>query len=170
LLTTAGGVPDYTFLWWDIRLHPVLGTVEVRAMDCQSSLGDVAGIAALIHALAVRAVESRGPWEHRNVLTESSFRAARDGLEAMLWYDDAFRSVPEIARTAVQLALPYARELGSDGALEEIERMLIDGNGAARRRMAFARGGMAEVLADLVDETMQPDRARLKLGAAGERL
>jgi glutamate---cysteine ligase / carboxylate-amine ligase len=170
LLTTAGGLPDYTFLWWDIRPHPVLGTIEVRAMDCQSSLDDVAGLAALVHALAVRAVESRGPWEHRNVLTESSFRAARDGLDATLWHDGAFRSVPEIAREAVQLALPYARELGCDGELEEIERMLVEGNGAARRRAAFARGGMPEVLADLVDETMHPARAGMKLGAAGERL
>jgi carboxylate-amine ligase len=170
LLTTAGGLPDYTFLWWDIRPHPVLGTIEVRAMDAQSSLGDVAGLGALVHALAVRAVDSRGPWEHRNVLTESSFRAARDGIEATLWHDGAFRSVPEIAREAVQLALPYARELGSDGALEEIERMLVDGNGAARRRIAFGRGGMSEVLADLVDETMHPDGAGMKLGAAGERL
>jgi carboxylate-amine ligase len=170
LLTTAGGLPDYTFLWWDIRPHPVLGTIEVRAMDCQSSLADVAGLAALIHALALRAVEQRGPWEHRNVLTESSFRAARDGLEATLWHDGAFRPVPEIARSAVQLALPYARELGSDAELEEIERMLVEGNGAARRRAAFARGGMLEVLADLVDETMQPARAGMGLGSAGERL
>jgi len=170
LLTTAGGVPDYTFLWWDIRPHPVLGTIEVRAMDCQSSLGDVAGLAALVHALAVRAVELRGPWDHRNVVTESSFRAARDGLEATLWHEGAFRSVPEVAREAVQRALPYARDLGSDGALDEIERMLVEGNGAVRRRLAFARGGMSEVLADLVDETMQPDRDRMKLGAAGERL
>jgi hypothetical protein len=48
--------------------------------------------------------------------------------------------------------------------------MLVDGNGAARRRIAFARGGMSEVLADLVDETMHPDGAGMKLGAAGERL
>ena len=170
LLTTAGGLPDYTFLWWDIRPHPVLGTLEVRAMDSQSSLADVAGLAALVHALARRAAEEHGPWEHRDVLTESSFRAARDGLDATLWHDGALRPVPEIARAAVQLAMPYARELGSDGALEEIERMLVDGNGAVRRRAAFARGGMAEVLADLVDETMQPDRAGMRLGAAGERL
>ena len=36
-LVAAGGLPDYTFLWWDLRPHPVLGTVEVRAMDSQSS-------------------------------------------------------------------------------------------------------------------------------------
>ena len=68
-----------------------------------------------------------------------------------------------IARAAVQLALPYARELGSDGALEEIERMLVDGNGASRRRAAFARGGMMEVLAELVDETGQPEDATVGL-------
>ena len=86
-LAAAGDLPDYTFLWWDIRLHPVLGTVEVRSMDSQSSLADVAGLAALVHALARRAVEEHGPWEHRDVLMESSFRAARDGLDATLWHD-----------------------------------------------------------------------------------
>ena len=164
-LAAAGDMPDYTFLWWDIRLHPVLGTVEVRSMDSQSSLADVAGLAALVHALARRAAEDHGPWAHRDALMESSFRAARDGLAATLWHDGALRPVPEIARAAVQLALPYARELGSDAALEEIERMLVDGNGAVRRRAAFARGGMVELLAELADETAQSDGAAIELGA-----
>ena len=167
-LAAAGDLPDYTFLWWDIRLHPVLGTVEVRSMDSQSSLSDVAGLAALVHALARRAAEEHGPWEHRDALMESSFRAARDGLDATLWHDGALRPVPEIARATVQLALPYARELGSDGALEEIERLLVDGNGASRRRAAFARGGMLELLAELVDETAQPEQAAVGLGAGVE--
>jgi len=168
-LAAAGDLPDYTFLWWDIRLHPVLGTVEVRSMDSQSSLPDVAGLAALVHALARRAAEEHGPWEHRDALMESSFRAARDGLDATLWHDGALRPVPEIARAAVQLALPYARELGSDGALEEIERLLVDGNGASRRRAAFARGGTMEMLAELVDETGQPEDAAVGLGTVIEQ-
>ena len=134
-------------------------------MDSQSSLADVAGLGALVHALARRAAEEHGPWEHRDALMESSFRAARDGLDATLWHDGALRPVPEIARATIQLALPYARELGSDGALEEIERLLVDGNGAARRRAAFARGGMCEVLAELAEETTQPDGAAVGLGA-----
>jgi carboxylate-amine ligase len=164
-LAAAGQLPDYTFLWWDIRLHPVLGTLEVRAMDCQSSLSDVAALAGLVHALTRRAAEEHGPWEHRDALMESSFRAARDGLEASLWYEGRLRPVPEIARATMQLAMPYARELGSDGALEELERMLVDGNGAARRRAAFARGGMAEVLSELVEETAQPALTSVGLGA-----
>ena len=138
-------------------------------MDSQSSLADVAGIAALVHALARRAAEERLPWEHRDVLMESSFRAARDGLGATLWHDGALRPVCEVARATLELALPYARELGSDGALEEVERMLVEGNGASRRRAAFARGGLTEVLVELVDETMQGVRAPVGLGAVIDR-
>jgi carboxylate-amine ligase len=142
----AGDLPDYTFMWWDLRPHPKLGTVEVRAMDSQSSLRDALGLAALIHGLARRAAESAAPpWSPREALVESSFRAARDGIGATLWHDGALRPVPEIARAAIA-------GLDADPALEEIERMLAGGNGAARQRAAFERGGMAELLATLVAE------------------
>jgi carboxylate-amine ligase len=164
-LAAAGDLPDYTFLWWDVRPHPVLGTVEVRAMDSQSSLRTVTGLAALVHALARRAAEEPGPWERREVLMESSFRAARDGLDATIWHDGALRPVPEVARATVALARPYARELGSDGALDEIEQVLVDGNGAKRQRAAFARGTMPAVLDQLVRETARPPRPIASAGA-----
>ena len=169
-LAAAGGLPDYSFLWWDVRPHPVLGTVEVRAMDSQSSLGNVAGLAALVHGLAHHAAESRGPWEHREVLMESSFRAARDGLDATLWYEDALRPVAEIARDAIQLARPYARGLGSEGALEEVERMLIDGNGAIRQRADFEHGGLPVVLARLAEATSEGRSEAESLSAVGREL
>ncbi|MEJ7783259.1 MAG: YbdK family carboxylate-amine ligase [Solirubrobacteraceae bacterium] len=88
----AGDLPDYTFLWWDLRPHPRLGTVEVRAMDAQSSLADVRGLAALVQGLARRAAETaRPPWTAREALVESSFRAARDGLGATLWHEGTLR-------------------------------------------------------------------------------
>ena len=40
-IVAAAGVEDYTFLWWDLRPHPKLGTLEVRAMDAQARLGSV---------------------------------------------------------------------------------------------------------------------------------
>ena len=122
-------------------------------MDSQSSLRHVAGLAALVQALAWRAAEEPWPREERDVLMESSFRAARDGLDATLWDNGALRPVPEVAGAAIRLAAPYARELGSDGALEELERLLVEGNGAIRQRAAFRRGGMPAVLAELAHDT-----------------
>jgi carboxylate-amine ligase len=151
--TDAADLPDYTFLWWDIRPHPRLGTVEVRAMDSQARLSDVGGLAALVHALARRGAEEGGPWEAREVLIQSCFRAARDGLDATLWRDGALRPAREIVRQTLEDARPYARDLGSADALDGVERLLAEGNGARRQRRAFARGGLPAVLADLVAET-----------------
>ena len=127
-------------------------------MDSQSSLRNVAGMAALVHALARAGGRGARPVgaprrAHGVELPRRARRARRD-----VWYDGALRPVPEVARAAVELARPYARELGSDAALDEIERMLVDGNGAIRQRAAFARGGMPAVLAGLVEETARPPR------------
>jgi carboxylate-amine ligase len=158
-IAAAGEMPDYTFIWWDIRLHPVLGTVEVRSMDSQSSVRTVVGVASLIQSLARWAVEQSGPWEPRQVLMESSFRAARDGLDARFWHEGRMRSAREACQSTLELVRPYARELGSEPGLEEIERLLIEGDGAARQRAAYARGGMTAMLAHLAAETAHLDRA-----------
>jgi glutamate---cysteine ligase / carboxylate-amine ligase len=155
-IVAAGGLPDYTFLWWDARPHPRLGTVEVRAMDAQSSLRTVAGLAALIHALAHREAQRDGPWAAREVLVEASFAAHRDGLDARLPLGGTLRPAREVVRATLDAARPHARELGTEDALEEVERILTEGNGADRQRAAYARGGMAALLALLVDEAARP--------------
>jgi glutamate---cysteine ligase / carboxylate-amine ligase len=153
----AGDLPDYTFLWWDVRPHPRLGTVEVRAMDSQSALWSAAGLAALVHGLArAEAHDARSDWTPREVLMEASFTAARDGLRARLPMDGALRPAPEVARAALQRARPHAAELGSADALEGVERILREGSGADRQRVAYARGGMPALLDLLVEEAERP--------------
>ena len=148
----AGGLDDQTFLWWDTRPHPQLGTVEVRAMDAQSSLAAVAGLAALVHALAHREAGRLGPWLGREALVEASFAAHRDGLAARLPLGGALRPAREVAHATLELARPHARELGTEDALAEVERILVDGNGADRQRAAHARGGMPALLGLLAEE------------------
>lgn len=150
----AGDLPDYTFLWWDIRPSPRLGTVEVRAMDAQTRMESVGGLAALVHALAAAcadgAEELAPPPE---ALMESSFRAARDGIDATIWWRGDLRPIPQVGADALELARPYARDLDGEDALEEIERILREGGGADRMREAHADGGMDGLLARLVAET-----------------
>jgi glutamate---cysteine ligase / carboxylate-amine ligase len=148
----AGALPDYTYLWWDIRPHPRLGTVEVRAMDAQSRLESVAGLAELVHALAIACAEGHGAVEPAEALTESSFRASRDGLAATIWWGGALRPVRDVAAGVLALARSYAR----GDALEGVERILLEGNCADRMRHAHAVGGMPAVLARLVRETAEP--------------
>ena len=161
-ILAAGGLPDYTFLWWDVRPHPRLGTVEVRAMDAQSSPRAVLALAALVQALAVyEAGRPPRPWLPREALMESSFRAARDGVRASLLHDGALRPVAQIAADVLTRIRPHARALHVEAALDEVRWLLATEGGAARQRQAFARSGMAGLLAFLVGETAagsRPDR------------
>jgi carboxylate-amine ligase len=153
-LVAAADVEDYTFFWWDLRPHPKLGTLEVRAMDAQARIGSVCGLAALVHGLVLAAVHEpeADAALPREVLVESSYRAGRDGLDATVWHDGALRPVRERIVAATELA---RRHTPAEPALEEIERILRDGNGADRMRAAHAEGGMPRVLHRLIEQSAE---------------
>ena len=156
----AAGLDDYTHIWWDARIHPALGTVEVRALDAQFDLRRAAGLAALVHCLT-RTEADRGQdgIPSREALAESSFQATRHGLNAELLDRDANR-VParELARRAVEEASECAEELGCERELSGIELILEEGNGAELQRRAFDEGGMDGLLEFLARESETLDR------------
>jgi glutamate---cysteine ligase / carboxylate-amine ligase len=151
----AGEFSDYTFIWWDLRLHPRLGTVEVREMDVQASLDDTAALTALVHALAARALDGAPPpaYPHTEAIAESSFRASRDGLQARILHDGRLTPLAEVARLTLDAVRGHARDIGSDDALEGVERILAHGGAAVRRRAIVAAQGMDALLDQLVTET-----------------
>jgi carboxylate-amine ligase len=154
-LVEAAGVDDYTYIWWDVRPHPNLGTVEVRGMDVQPTAAANAGFAALIQALAAREIERpSSSGLQREALEESYYQASRHRLEARLMVD-AGEAAParEVVGRALEEARPYAADLNGDGALAEIDRILAEGNGADRQRAAFERGGIPAVLTYLAEAT-----------------
>src|SRR4029453_10958306 len=50
-LEKTGCIADYTHIWWDIRLHPRLGTIEIRICDAITRLEDVVAVVAYCQAL-----------------------------------------------------------------------------------------------------------------------
>jgi carboxylate-amine ligase len=155
-LRALGECPDYSFLWWDVRPHPRLGTLEIRILDAQSSLEDLAGLVALVHCLAVHEATSRpqrGP--SAESLRELNFRAARDGLDARLLHDGDLRPARELAYQAIALAGCYAADLGCWEELMLLHRLLERGNGAERQRRHERAGGLGLVLRRLADETAE---------------
>ena len=147
-IAAGGGPKDHTMVWWDARLQPRLGTIELRELDVQTGLEEAAGVAALVHALARRAAEQplTEPAPDQ-ALHWSSFRAVRDGLDAELLFRGRLRP----AREAVRELLDELR--GEDDALEGVERILSEGGAPARQRAVHAEGGMPALLRHLADET-----------------
>jgi carboxylate-amine ligase len=149
----AAGMPDATFLWWDLRVHPAHGTLELREMDSQCSLDHVASLAALVRALVVEAGEGPPPPDTPSeALAWSSFRAARDGTGALVLDGGTARPLRDVARATVQRVRPLARTLGDEDALDGVASMLEE-NGAAGQRAVFRASGMPALLRDLAGRT-----------------
>jgi glutamate---cysteine ligase / carboxylate-amine ligase len=157
-LVAAAGVDDYTYIWWDVRPHPNLGTVEVRAVDVQTDVATSAALAGLIQAIAAKEVADPGAGGIvREALEESYFQAARYGLQARLLVDgETALPAPQVARRTLAQVRPYALELGAADCLEEIERILREGTGADVQRRAFEQGGMEGLLTYLAAATVPP--------------
>jgi carboxylate-amine ligase len=162
-LEKTGCIPDYTHIWWDIRLHPRLGTIEIRICDAVTRLENVVALVAYCQALVKLLSErfERGeeiPSYHRILTTENKWLAGRYGLEAPLMdlatgRRNRIPMIKLIRRTIKELA-PHARELGSDRELEGIEEILAHGNGADRQLRVFnANRDIVEVVSEIADAT-----------------
>jgi glutamate---cysteine ligase / carboxylate-amine ligase len=155
--------PAPTFLWWDVRLQPSLGTVEVRVMDAQISAPDTAALAALIQMIAHLELEegyvSERSIRAEEVIHENRFLAARDGINAC--FIDPVAEIRVPAREALDDLLDvgrgHAEQLGCVGVLEHI-RALARENGALRQ-LRFSKEhklpGLVEALAERFADPVQ---------------
>jgi glutamate---cysteine ligase / carboxylate-amine ligase len=156
LLVRAADVPDYTWFWWKLRPHPRLGTVEIRALDTQTTVSDTVALVALTHCLARDAAlgedDERDP--PGEVLEEGIFRAARYGVDARLpGADGTLRAVGELLEQALEVARPHAQDLGCETELESVRELYARGGGAGRQRRIYEVAGMSTLLRELTRAT-----------------
>ena len=150
VLLRCDAIPEPTFLWWDIRLQPRFGTLEIRVMDAQTRVADTAAIAALVQCL-VRLEALEGYASHAlvtspEVLAENRFIAARDGMAGQLI--DAGRECRRPAREWAEELLtacaPHAADLGCADELDSV-RELAAATGAVRQRSRAGRGAAPQL-------------------------
>ena len=162
-LEKTGCIADYTHIWWDIRLHPRLGTVEIRICDAVTRMEEAVALTAFCQALVKHYCEryERGeeiPSYHRILTSENKWLCARYGLEAPVMDLATGRRnrvpVAQLIRRTVKEIEPHARELGSERELEGITELLARGNGADRQLRVFnANRDIVEVVREIADAT-----------------
>jgi carboxylate-amine ligase len=144
-MVESGAIEDYTYLWYDVRPHPNLGTVEVRVMDAQTRVEHSLGLAALIQAMVKELAEhfeagQRLSTYPHQMVDENKWLAARYGLDGELVDLPSSARVPtrELAWRLLERLRPHAEELGSGEELAGVEDVLEHGNGAARQLAVYA--------------------------------
>jgi glutamate---cysteine ligase / carboxylate-amine ligase len=159
-LISSGAIPNPSFLWWDVRLQPGLGTVEVRIMDSQTRLPEAGPLVALVQSLARLELEGEESTAEPSaeVLAENRFLAARDGMAARLIEPVGHRLVPvrDTLECLLDRCRPHARALGCAPELEQVMHLAAN-NGADRQRALVARDGtLGHLTARLAEGFLTP--------------
>jgi len=162
-LEKTGCIADYTHIWWDIRLHPRLGTVEIRICDAVTRVEDAVAITAYCQALVKLLCEQHERGEeissyHRILTTENKWLAARYGLEAPIMDLATGRRnripIAQVVRRTLRKLEPHARELGSERELEGVKEIRARGNGSDRQLRVFnANRDIVEVVREIAEAT-----------------
>jgi carboxylate-amine ligase len=151
-LVDSGAIPEPTFLWWDVRLQPRFGTIEVRVMDAQTTVGETAALVALVQAVArLEAHEGFAAEEMVDapeVLMENRFLATRDGMEAEFIQAGSPERVParQALEQLVAAARPHAQALDCLPELALLRDLAEYPPAARQRRLAAGPGGLPRMV------------------------
>ncbi len=148
-------------IWWDVRPHPVFGTLEFRICDVTPRIEDAIAIAALSQAIVVKLhylyTKNMGYRMYpRALIEENKWRAARWGVEGNLIDFGKQAEVPmrELGEELLDFVDDVVDDLGSRDALAPIERILREGTSAERQLKTYAEtGDLKAVVRQIVEET-----------------
>jgi glutamate---cysteine ligase / carboxylate-amine ligase len=122
------GFDDPRQWWWELRLHPVYGTVEVRVPDTQRTVEETAAIAEAIHALVNRLAERPEPVHESWRIDQNRWSACRHGLDGEMTdlVTGERRPTRELIGGDVSLATRQ-REVAAERGLKGLVAWLSDG-------------------------------------------
>ncbi len=148
-------------IWWDLRPHPVFGTLEFRICDVPTSPRVTVALAALAQALVVKLYRLRKKnlgfrIYSRALIEENKWRAARYGIDGRL-IDFGRRTeepMRDLALELLEFVDDVAGELGSRKALDYVRTIIAEGTSADRQLQVYREtGDLRAVVRWLVEQT-----------------
>lgn len=144
-------------LWWEVRLHPRFGTIEVRVADAQCRAEDAGAIVGLITALVHHlsnqydAGTLQAP-VRTELVEENRWRALRYGLDGSLLDVRTAETTPSRQRVLELLETlgPAAERAGCTAHLARAAT-LAERNGAERQRAVAAEHGLDGLVGWMAD-------------------
>ena len=147
LLFATDSIQEFTQVWWSVRPHHSYGTVEVRICDVQTEPWQTLAVHALalslVATLAGMVDEGRPlPVLETRWIEENLWRAIRYGLDGKLvdWDRGCEVPAPDALRELVEWARPAGESLEVGPHLDDVGRLLAEGNGAQRQGRLLAAG------------------------------
>lgn len=153
---SSGAIDGLNEIWWDIRPHPGLSTIEIRPFDAQTDVRRNQALIAVSAALCDLTSAEYDSGEFRPIvpnreIEENKWSAQRYGMESKFTDHDTHEVVP--TRKALEILLCRLSEsTGRD--LSGAGRILSEPTGADRQLEVWRRtGSLEEVTRDVAERT-----------------
>jgi carboxylate-amine ligase len=144
MLIRNGVIENATKMWWDVRPNPRYPALEVRVMDCCTSIDDSVCLAALVVCLArmlyrLRRANQSWRWYKNVLVAENRWRAVRYSFDERLLDLARGELMPftEMVEEIIALIRQDAEALGCVREIEYTRTILQRGTSAHRQLHAY---------------------------------
>lgn len=163
LLVNTGSIDNGKKIWWDMRPHPVFGTLEFRVCDIATRVDECIALAAFKQALIIKlhylfSQNLTFRVYRRALINENKWRAQRWGLDGKLI--DFGKQAEVDARPLMHELVAFVDDVVDDlGCRKDVEYLLhiAETGSSADRQLAVYHqtGDLKAVVDNLIAETME---------------
>jgi carboxylate-amine ligase len=164
LLIRTNCIDNGKKIWWDVRVHHVFDTVEIRICDMPTNLEQELAIVALIQALTAQLylmLRRNQSWRHyiSPLVEENKWRASRYGIRGKLidFGQQQERPYAELMEEMIAFVSEASDILGTSNEVAQVRRILKEGTSAEKQLEVFknSNNDPRAVVRWLVEETMR---------------
>ncbi len=164
LLIRTNCIDNGKKIWWDVRVHHIFDTVEIRICDMPTNLHQELAIVALIQALVAQLylmLRRNQSWRHyiSPLVEENKWRASRYGVRGKLidFGQQQERPYSELMEEMITFVSEASDMLGTSEEVSNIRNILKEGTSAERQLEIFknSNNDARAVVRWLVEETMR---------------
>jgi glutamate---cysteine ligase / carboxylate-amine ligase len=163
LLIKTGCIDSGKKIYWDVRPHPALPTLEFRICDIPTRVDDTIAIAALFQALVAKCnklLDQNLTFQrhHKMLIEENKWRAVRYGLDGKMIDFGKGAEVPvrDLIRELLEFVDDVTDDLRSRKEIRHIQTILQRGTSADEQLQVWRDTGDINAVVDrLIEMTME---------------
>ncbi len=164
LLVRTGCMDNAKKIWWDVRVHYLFDTVEVRICDMPTRLEHTIALTSLIQALTAQLyllLRRNQSWRTypRGLIEENKWRASRYGTTGKLidFGEQRERPYPELLEEIISFVGEASAMLDTEKEVAKVRDIITDGTSAQGQIKAWQENGKdpKAVVRWLIEETMR---------------
>lgn len=164
LLIRTNCIDNGKKIWWDVRVHHVFDTVEIRICDMPTNLNQELGIVSLIQALVAQLylmLRRNQSWRHymSPLIEENKWRASRYGIRGKIidFGQQQERPFSELVEEMISFVSEASDALGTSNEVAAVRNIFTEGTSAEKQLEVFKNNNNdpRAVVRWLVEETMR---------------